>query len=49
MSREPVRDLGLVEAPGVFIAGRPKAALLFWFLGGFGCGVPLVIVMLVIY
>ena len=30
-------------------AGRPKAALLFWFFGGFRCGVPLFIVMLVIY
>ena len=32
-----------------FIAGRPKAALLFWFFGGFRCGVPLFIGMLVIY
>ena len=32
-----------------FIAGRPKAALLFWFLTGFRCGVPLFIVILVIY
>ena len=32
-----------------FIAGGPKAALLFWFFGGFRCGVPLFIVMLVIY
>ena len=31
------------------IAGRPKAALLFWFFGGFRCVVPLFIVMLVIY
>ena len=31
------------------IAGRLKAALLFWFFGGFRCGVPLFIVMLVIY
>ena len=30
-------------------AGRPKAALLFWFFGGFRCGVPLFIVMLIIY
>ena len=30
-----------------FIAGRPKAALLFWFFGGFRCGVPLFIVILV--
>ena len=34
---------------GNFIAGHPKAALLFWFFGGFRCGVPLFIVMLVIY
>ena len=26
-----------------------KAALLFWFFGGFRCGVPLFFVMLVIY
>ena len=32
-----------------FIAGRPKAALQFWFFGGFRCGVPLFIVMLVIH
>ena len=32
-----------------FIAGRPKAALLFWFFGGFRCSVSLFIVMLVIY
>ena len=37
------------EPPSNFIAGRPKAALLFWFFGGFRCGVPLFIVMLVIY
>ena len=24
--------------PSNFIAGRPKAALLFWFFGGFRCG-----------
>ena len=32
-------DRKLVEAPGNFIAGRPKAALLFWFYGDFRCGV----------
>ena len=32
-----------------FIAGRPKAALLFLFFGGFRCSVPLFIVILVIY
>ena len=35
--------------PSNLIAGRPKAALLFRFFGGFRCGVPLFIVMLVIY
>ena len=25
------------------VAGRPKAALLFWFFGDFRCGVPLLI------
>ena len=56
MSEEPRQNKGrglvgrrLVEAPGGFVAGRPKAAFLFWFFGGFGCGVPLFIVMLVIY
>ena len=32
-----------------FIAGRPKVALLFWLFGDFRCGVPLLIVNLVIY
>ena len=27
-------DRKLVEVPNNFIAGRPKAALLFWFFGG---------------
>ena len=31
------------------IAGRPNAALLFWFFGNFSYGVPLFIVILVIY
>ena len=35
--------------PSNFIAGRPKAALLFWFFGDFRCGVPLFIVILVKY
>ena len=38
-----------VEAPSNLIAGRPNAALLFWFFGGFRCGVPLFIVIFVIY
>ena len=33
----------------VYIAGRPKAALLFWFFGGVRCGFPLFIIILVIY
>ena len=41
--------LKLVEAPSNFIAGRPKVALLFWFFGDFWCGLPLFIVILVIY
>ena len=52
MSDEPRQrlvDLKLVHAPSNFIAGRLKAALLFWFFGGFRCGVPSFIVMLVIY
>ena len=35
--------------PSNFIAGRPKAALLFWFFSDFRCGVPLVFDILVIY
>ena len=42
-------DHKVVKAPSNFIAGRPKAALLFWFFGGFRCSVPLFIVMLVMY
>ena len=42
-------DRKLVKAPSDFSAGRPKAVLLFWFFGGFRCGVPIFIVMLVIY
>ena len=34
-------DLKLVQPPSSFIAGSPKAALLFWFFGDFRCGVPL--------
>ena len=36
-------------SPSNFIAGSPKAALLFWFFGGFKFGVPLFIVVVVIY
>ena len=48
-------DRKLVKAPppppppSNFIAGRPEAARLFWFFGGFRCGVPLFIVILVIF
>ena len=42
-------DRKLVQAPSNFIAGRPKAALLFWFFVDFRCDVPLFIVILVIY
>ena len=42
-------DRKLVQAPSNFIAGRPKAALLFWLFGDFNCGVPLLIVILVIH
>ena len=42
LSGEPKQNQGrefidrkLVEAPSNFIAGRPKAALLFWFFGDF--------------
>ena len=39
----------LVEAPSNFIAGRPKAALLFWFFRDFRSGVSLFIAIRVIY
>ena len=42
-------DRKLGEAPSNLIAGRPKAALLFWLFSEFRCGVPLFIVILVIY
>ena len=40
---------GWLRPPGGFVAGRPGAALLFWFFGGFGCGVPLFVVVLIVY
>ena len=53
---EPKQKLGrglvarkLVQAPSNFIAGPPKAALLFWFFGDFRCAAPLFNVILVIY
>ena len=39
----------LPTPPSNFIAGRPKAALLFWFFGGFRCGVWFRFVSLVRY
>ena len=42
-------DRKLVQTPSNFIAGRPKAALLFLFFGDFRCGVSLFIVIRVIY
>ena len=45
LSDEPKQNQGrglvdrkLVKAPSTFIAGRPNAALLFWFFGDFRCG-----------
>ena len=35
--------------PAIFIAGRPKAALLFWFFGDFRCGALLFVVIHLIY
>ena len=35
--------------PVIFIAGRPKAALLFWFFSDFRCGALLCMVIHVIY
>ena len=52
---ERLVDRKVVEAspppppPSNFIAGRPKAALLFWFFGDFRCRVPLFVVILAIY
>ena len=39
----------VLGSPGIFIAGRPKAALLFWFFGDFRCGELLFMVIHVIY
>ena len=35
--------------PVIFTAGRPKAALLFWFFDDFRCGALLFVVIHVIY
>ena len=49
--RRALVDRKLLQAPppSNFIAGRPKAALLFRFFGDFRCGMPLFIVILVIF
>ena len=39
----------LYRTPVIFIAGRAKAALLFWFFGDFRCGALLFMVINVIY
>ena len=45
-----IRPLKLKPSVNViFIAGRPKAALLFWFFGDFRCGALLFMVIHVIY
>ena len=49
MQRLSLDDIFIFNNISYFIAGRPKAAFLFWFFGGFRCDVPLFIVMLVIY
>ena len=41
-------DHNLAEATNNFIAGRPKAAVLFWFFGNFRSGALLFMVILVI-
>ena len=38
-------DCKLVHTPSIFIAGRPKAALQFWFFGGFICGYVLLFLL----
>ena len=38
-----------LSPPVIFIAGRPKAALLFWFFGDFRCGALLFMITHVIY
>ena len=39
----------MFKPPSNFIAGRPKAALLFWLFGDLRCGALLFMVILVIY
>ena len=56
LSSEPKQNQGrelvdrkLVQAPSNFVAGRPNAALLFWFFGDFRYCVLLFIVILARY
>ena len=44
-----VYTLIFIAGPVIFIAGRPKVALLFWFFGDFRCGALLFMVIHVIY
>ena len=46
---EGLVDHKLVQALVIFIAGRPKAAFLFWFFGDSRCGALLFMVIHVIY
>ena len=39
----------IIGLPVIFIADRPKAALLLWFFGDFRCGALLFVVIHVIY
>ena len=47
--RRGLVDRKLVKALSNFRNSRPKEAFLFWFFSDFRCGVPLFIVILVIY
>ena len=47
MSDEPSQNW--LHPPRNFIAGRPKAALLFWFFGNFRYGVLLFMVIFIIF
>ena len=51
LSGEPKQNQGrgFVRPPSYFIAGCPKAALLFWFFGDFRCVVLLFIIICITY
>ena len=42
-------EIESLHSKKTLIAGRPKAALLFWFFSDFRCGLPLFIVIRIIY